>query len=446
MKKLIVLVSALWLLAPLWACGPGGGNSGGATPPKEKKITNVSVEAVAARDMVEKVTLPGTVFPDQEVLITAEAGGIAERIHAAKGARVAKGELLAEINRQNTKAYLDRAEAALRQVKVATAEAGLGVKRAEKQMEVAAIQVTQAHLALKQAEKLLEKSGIALVNQRNQFERVKKLFEEKLASQSAYDDAQAALKAMEADHSAANTGVDSARQAIQMAESNLATSRLGRESSLLRITTGEADIAAAEAALAQARLQYDKGLITASFDAYVDDIFFDEGEYVKMESPMVKLIRIDPARVKIWVAEKDIHYIRTGQPAEVTVSSLPGTAFRGRVDFVALSADNSTNTYPVEVAVPNPGGNLKAGMVAQVSLVRRSIEGAVSVPSFSVISKEDGDVVFVLENGKAARRRVTTGILENGWTQIDSGLAAGEKLIVKGQRDLQDGQEVMVQP
>jgi membrane fusion protein (multidrug efflux system) len=159
---------------------------------------------------------------------------------------------------------------------------------------------------------------------------------------------------------------------------------------------------------------------------------------------VARLIQADRIKMAFGAAERDVPLLKVGQEASFTLDSLPGRSFTGRVTFIALSSDPQTGTYPVEIVAANPAGALRPGMVAQVTLTRRTVPQTVSAPTFAVVPKEDGDVVFVLAGTKAVRRKVETGIRENGWIQVLSGLAAGEPLIVKGQRDLQDGQEVRV--
>jgi membrane fusion protein (multidrug efflux system) len=441
-RKLLLPLVAFAALAVFPACKKQGGEAS-ATPAPAKKIANVSVLKVTAREMVERITLPGTLSPDQQMLVSAEVGGLAERIVPKKGDRVKAGDLIAEIDRKQAKATLDQLEAALRQARLGREEAELAVARGATMVENAARQVQQAGLALAQAEKTREKVQIALTNVTQHHDRIAKLYEEKLASRSAYDDATAALKAAEADLAATTTAIAAAKEGVGMAEGNLSQVKSGVESAKLGVKAAEAGIAAQEAGLSQAKLRYDKGLVTAPYDAFVEEVYFEQGEFVKMESPVVRIVRTDPLKVGFSLPERDIPYVKVGQGTEVGVASL-GRTFPGRISFVALGTNLRTNTYPVEIQVANRDGSLRSGMVADVTLVRRKVASAVSVPVFSIITKEEGEVVFVLRDGKAVKRLVKPGIRENGDVEIVEGLTVGEELIVKGHRDLEDGQEVKV--
>ena len=107
-----------------------------------------------------------------------------------------------------------------------------------------------------------------------------------------------------------------------------------------------------------------------------------------------------------------------------------------------MAADQATSTYRMEVELPNADGRLKPGMLAKLRILRRLVDGAVTAPLFAVMRSNGGTHAFVYDNGTARRREVTAGILDGDRQQIVSGLAAGDLLIVKGQRELEDGQKV----
>jgi membrane fusion protein (multidrug efflux system) len=100
------------------------------------------------------------------------------------------------------------------------------------------------------------------------------------------------------------------------------------------------------------------------------------------------------------------------------------------------------STYRLEVDLPNTDGRLKPGMLAKLRILRRSVEGAVTVPLFAVMRSDGGMHAFIYDDGTARRREVAGGIIDGDRQQILSGLAPGDLLIVKGQRELEDGQKV----
>jgi membrane fusion protein (multidrug efflux system) len=106
-----------------------------------------------------------------------------------------------------------------------------------------------------------------------------------------------------------------------------------------------------------------------------------------------------------------------------------------------VAADPATSTYRLEVELSNPDGRLKSGMLAKLRILRRSVDGAITAPLFALMHG-GGAHAFVYENGVARRREVRLGIVDGERQQVLEGLAPGDLLIVKGQRDLEDGQRV----
>ena len=116
----------------------------------------------------------------------------------------------------------------------------------------------------------------------------------------------------------------------------------------------------------------------------------------------------------------------------------------GKVTYRSVVADAATRTYSVEVTVENPRLKLLPGMIVRAVLVRRIIEGALSVPLEAVVPLEGRYVVFLENNGHASEVEVKLGITDGRDIQVVEGLAAGDRLIVEGQRQLRDSQAVVV--
>jgi membrane fusion protein (multidrug efflux system) len=83
-------------------------------------------------------------------------------------------------------------------------------------------------------------------------------------------------------------------------------------------------------------------------------------------------------------------------------------------------------------------------MIVRAHLVRRNIEEAIAVPFFTIIDREDGKAVFVVEDGVARVRPIEYGVFQQNIVEIRSGLAIGEQLVIVGQRNLVDGEKVDV--
>ena len=110
-----------------------------------------------------------------------------------------------------------------------------------------------------------------------------------------------------------------------------------------------------------------------------------------------------------------------------------------------MTADESTRTYLVKVGVVNPKRLLRLGMIVRAHLVRRQMTEAIAVPFFTIIDREEGKAVFVLEGDLAKSRKIEYGAFYKGLVEVTSGLKLGEKLVIVGQRDLVDGTKVILE-
>ncbi|MBK8594070.1 MAG: efflux RND transporter periplasmic adaptor subunit [Holophagales bacterium] len=119
--------------------------------------------------------------------------------------------------------------------------------------------------------------------------------------------------------------------------------------------------------------------------------------------------------------------------ADVTVPAYPGRTFRGRIDHVGGTLDETTRTAKARVVVENPGDLLRSGMFARVRLRVRCEGGPLAVPSEAVLEDEGRSFVFVrLEGPYFVRRPVTVEHSEGGFVEVTGSLAAGDEVVSRG--------------
>jgi membrane fusion protein (multidrug efflux system) len=244
-----------------------------------------------------------------------------------------------------------------------------------------------------------------------------------------------------------NAHLDQAR-----AQEKLASQELRRVQSLADkgvATTQASDKVAADSEMAAANLrvveiQLEKSVVSAPIPGIVDRLFKDESEFVDTGMPLVRLVQMDKVKVSVGVPEREVVNFSQGAPAIVTLDAIEGREFNGTIHKIATTADPSTLTFVTEIAVDNPDGVIKPGMVARVRLVRRVCPDSVMVPIFSVMTVENQRFVMVEDSGVARVRPIEIGIIQDDVVQAASGLKPGDRLIVSGQRELVEGDPVQV--
>jgi membrane fusion protein, heavy metal efflux system len=137
----------------------------------------------------------------------------------------------------------------------------------------------------------------------------------------------------------------------------------------------------------------------------------------------------------IWftasVQEKDLPFVTAGEEISATVQSFPGETFKGRVMFVADQLDAETRTVKVRMAYRNADGRLKPGMFANVIFLG-SPHSAIVVPTTALVQVDATTEIFVeVEPWKFEARPVTAGLRLGENTEILTGLAGGERIVVK---------------
>jgi RND family efflux transporter MFP subunit len=415
---------ALTVALLLTACGGKKDENGTA----ERKLVPVAVLEIGPGRVEDWLELPGKIDPFRQVTVSAEVAGLLEWQGVDEGDRVAEGQKLAVIDRENLELQVLQAELALDQAR-------LGVEGAEVALESAAAAVRQAKAALAQAVEM-ERKALALKEEyQRDLERGRALYEEQLAPKSRVEELEMDLETSAADLASAGEGVKAATAGREVAEAGERSAEAGLRSARSRVKTAEAN-------LEQARLFLRRSTILSPLDGRVDHTWFEAGELVKAQDPLMRIVQVKPAKAVFHLAERDVPYLHEGMEAAVTVGAVSPEPLRGTVSLIGVTTDPSTSTYRLEVDLPNGEKALRPGMLAELRLLRQGVDDALLVPAFAVMSGTEGPYLFVYEEGVARRRAVVTGIVEGERIQVTEGVSPGDAVIVKGQRDLEDGQGV----
>jgi membrane fusion protein (multidrug efflux system) len=439
LRQAMRTVPVLLTAALLAACGKGGA---GEETGREEKIVAVEVMEAVGAPAEDWLELPGRIEPFRDVTVSAEVGGLLEWLGAEEGEAVSRGQTLAVIDRENLELKERQAVLALEQARIGEARALIGIEQAEAGFESAAAMERQAEAGLAGAGELKKKAAAMKDESERDRDRARSLLEEQLAPQSRVDDLEVAVTVASADLASAGEGVKSSLAAREAAVAAKKTAEAGRRAAEENLAAARSQVKAAEANLEEARLYLRRSTITSPLDGYVDHTFFEAGELVPAQDPVFRIVQVRPAKAVFHLPERDIPFLQAGTEASVTVVALANRVFEGAVSLVGVTSDPSTSTYRMEVDLDNGDGLLRPGMLARLRLLRRSIDDAISVPVFAVISGEKESFLFVYRDGFVQRRAVSTGIFDGDRVQILAGIDPGDLVVVKGQRDLADGQAV----
>ena len=207
-------------------------------------------------------------------------------------------------------------------------------------------------------------------------------------------------------------------------------------------TVNEVEVLRAE--LEGVEAQIAKTEVRAPFSGVVGLRSVSEGAYVTPQTQITTLKRLDPIKVDFSVSEQYTARISAGQPVSFTVRGVERT-IPGEVYATNVEVDSDTRTLQVRARADNPGGVLRPGMFADVTVSLGTIEDAVVVPSFAVLPTLDGQRVFVVEDGTAQPRNVTLGVRTDSTVQVTEGLSLRDTLITSGIQEMRSGLPVRVE-
>lgn len=206
----------------------------------------------------------------------------------------------------------------------------------------------------------------------------------------------------------------------------------------------ETNMQTAKADLDNAELMFERCTITAPMDGVVRRMDAKIGLYLSVGDPIGSLLQIDKVKAIIGIPESDVTAVRLLDDVEVTIQALEDKKVTGRRYFLSSSPDTAARLYRLELEINNPGHKILPGMFVRANIVKQQKDNAIAIPFYSVISRKDEQFVFVEKDGMVEKRYVQTGIMEQWMVEITKGLEAGERIVVEGHRDVEDGRQVKV--
>lgn len=213
------------------------------------------------------------------------------------------------------------------------------------------------------------------------------------------------------------------------------------------LDAADANLNRALARLEAARLRFERATVASPANGVVVERALEPGEVLAPGSPVATLHDTSVLVATIGIPEQDITFFSEGAPAEVVLDAYDGRTVAGRISYIAPAAVRPGRNFTAEIEVPNPDGGLRSGLVVRARLERRVFRDAVVVGRDLLVERDGVLLAFVFrpENGAAGRaeqREVTIGPDQEDRVVVTSGLEVGETLIVRGHRNLLDGQPV----
>ena len=385
------------------ACARNAASKAEAEKPKaapvKAKIKLVAVEQQQQQRGVEAV---GTLFAFDEVTVSAEAEGRVEQVFVDVGDHVSKGQVLARISPVEFELTMEQQRAALAQ---ARARLGLSPEQGELKDVRQSAEVKKAAADLADAEQ--------------RFKRAESLLESGVIARQVYDEAEAKYRAQKATYDLAVQQVENMRASMQQTQATLN--------------------------LAGKRLKDTQ--IRAPFAGAVKMRSVTTGQYLKIQTPVMTLVNVDPLRVRLNVPEKMSPWVRVGRTVNLTLEAYPDRTFSGRITRINPSVDEKTRTFEVEALVVNRRNELKPGSFVKATLQSDKVDSILTIPTNAAAYLFGTYKVFVIQGKTLKEREVKLGDHFGSRVEILEGLQLNDKIAVsENGQTLKDGMEAEIVP
>lgn len=359
----------------------------------------VTVAAVTTRDLVPAIQGVGTVEAKVVVNVSSKITDRVVSVLVDQGDTIKAGQVMARLDDTQYVPGLDQAEAGMRVAEAQLRDLLAGARPDE-------IEQLRARFASASATRALTERD---------FQRTKDLFSKELISAQDMDRARQA-------YDAASAAERDARHAMDLARNNWARKD--------QVEAARAQLQAAEAARVLARERLTDTVIVSPLDGYVVSRALEAGGIVNPGIPIFKIADPRTAWVTIYVDARDTAGLEVGSPADITLRSLPGRVFRGRVARIQREGDRVTEQLAVDVSFAERPPRLILGEQVEATIRPPAHPGAIALPLAAVVRRPDGPGALVAEDGRIRFRPVRLGVADPaGWIEVLQGLSPGDEVV-----------------
>lgn len=459
-RSLSLMLLALLISATLLttACSSGTESVAQAAPPAVEKTVPVEVAVVKTGQMTSLLAYAGTLEAHDSLNILPKVSGRIHQILVEEGEQVQAGQPLATIEDETYQAQFQQAEAALTTAKLNLSKMEAGSRLEEIVAAQAAVNEARAQLTdiakiddneRTSAASALAQAQTALKSAQTEYDKIAWAGDVGATSQAkALEQATIAYQTALANYTKATNPGDATLAPLrsQLAQTELKLALVKEPFRPVDFELARTAIKQAEAALKLVRIQLDEATLKAPFTGTVAELYISPGSMVGPSSPVALFVSKD-LEVVINIEENRLSQVAKGQHAALNVSAYPGLDFPAVVISVATVADDQTHTFVVKVTPQDKKVLLRSGMYADVTLLLDERQNTLVIPLSAIATLNNQPSVYVVRTDSVVEQRtVTTGLTDDSQVEILSGLKAGEKVVVNGQINLQDGVKVEVVP
>lgn len=450
MKKYLKLTAFALCLAMLAGCG---NDKGKGMPGEETKTTSVEIANPTINTVKDEYMYSGTIEAADTVDVSAKVQGTVAATYFEVGDKVTKGAVLYKIDDTDYQNSLKTAQASLNSANAGVRSAQTGVDTAngatmKTQLESSKNAITNAQTSLETAEKTLDDARIAKDKAQSDYDMNCQLFEVGGISQdmlntykNSLDNAINAYSRAENNVTSAKTSLEQAKTSYNILEKETTAENSRRASDSLN--TALASQKSASVAVDNAKQQVAYCTVTSPINGTVLSKKVTAGAMASGVG--YQIVDLSSVKVTVNASEQIATTVKAGDPVTINIPSMEnGSQFTGTITENPPGA-NADGTYTIKINIPNTSGQLKAGMFAEVYFAKSTSNNAVILPRDAVLDNNGEEYyVFVADGNKAKKVDVAVGIDTGDTIEVTSGIDLNDKVVIKGQTYLADGDEINI--
>lgn len=375
------------------SCSRSSANSTSTSQPVPVHIYTVAEETTR-----RQVQATGSLYALEESTLSSQVEGRAAEVLADVGDNVSEGQPLILLDKQELQLELDRQQGLVEQVR---AQLGIGPHDPPPADSRKLASVQKAEADRFDAER--------------KYKRADAMFKDSLISQQQFDEATSRYQSTQAAYDLAIQEVDRLKAVLITTE---ATERL------------------AEKKLADATIR-------APYSGSIKSRDVHPGEYLKVQSPVLVLVRTDRLRARLAVPERWAGWVQDGAIVQLHVEAFPNDSFQGKVTRINPTVSQDSRTFEAEALIDNHDGRLKPGFFAQASLPSEREEKAIFVPDAAVNYRYGVYKVLLVKGNRVTEKQIRpAGQSESDRGrrfEVAEGLSAGDKVAAAVSGELHDG-------
>lgn len=402
------------------------------------------------------VSTSGSLAARSQVTLAFQTSGQVKAVNVQVGDRVKAGQVLAQLDTPDLDISLERAQASLdiaraqleqtrqgaRPAQVAAARASLASAQAAYRAALAkmpyqADSVNNAKEALDDAKEALDNAQGDYDNLIRYDNTIGRLVPEFSSRKTALDNAKVEYNTALANYNLAvaglnNSTLQSAQQQVAQAQAQL--DKLLNTPTAHDLALAELAVKQAELAVQQAKNALARAVIAAPFDGVVASVSIQPGLKASANAAAISMVDLSQLHVEVIVAETDIARIKAGQAARVTFDALSGVALAAHVASAAPAGTVTQGVvnYSVHVVLDETNPALRPGMTAVAAIIVDRRENVPLIPNRAIKSSGKSKIVTLLRDGRTVTTTVTLGLTGEAYSEVLSGLQAGEAVVIPG--------------